>query len=158
MKKNLSTVQPVTCSTLSEIEISYKPKRKASELTKIASSKEAYDCLKPVFPSLDYREFFYILCLNRNNKVLGYCQISVGGLSGTITDVRIIMQVALKSNSASIILAHNHPSGNLTPSESDNEITRKIREAGKCLDIPVLDHIILTSESYFSFADEGMFY
>ena len=156
MPKKLITQELIPCSTLSEIEITYRPKLKASELTKIITSQEAYECLKPIFPSLDYREYFYILCLNRNNKVLGYCQISMGGLSGTVIDVRIIMQVALKSNSSCLILAHNHPSGNLTPSDADIEITRKIRDAGKCLDIPVLDHLILSSESYYSFADEGM--
>jgi len=143
-------------STLAEIEISYKPKYKASELPKVVTSAGAFGYLKDVFPSLDYREFFYILCLNRNNKVLGYCQISAGGLNGTVTDVRIIMQIALKSNACSIILSHNHPSGNLVPSEADKDLTKKIREAGKFLDIPVLDHLIVTSESYFSFADEGL--
>ena len=143
-------------STLAEIEISYKPKYKASELPKVVTSADAYGCLKDVFPSLDYREYFYILCLNRNNKVLGYCQISSGGLSGTVADVRIIMQTALKSNACSIILSHNHPSGNLIPSEADKDLTKKIREASKFLDIPALDHLILTSESYFSFADEGL--
>jgi DNA repair protein RadC len=88
--------------------------------------------------------------------VLGYCQISSGGLSGTVADVRIIMQAALKSNACSIILSHNHPSGNLIPSEADKDLTKKIREAGKFLDIPALDHLIITSETYFSFADEGL--
>lgn len=142
-------------SSLAEIEISYKPKLKASELPKVVTSWEAYDCLKGVFPSLDYREFFYMLCLNRNNRVLGYCQISVGGLTGTIADVRMIMQTALKSNSASIILSHCHPSGNLEPSVADKDLTKKIQEAGRVLDIGVLDHLILTSESYYSFADDG---
>ena len=143
-------------STLAEIEIIYKPKFKASELPKVVTSADAHGYLKDVFPSLDYREYFYILCLNRNNKVLGYCQISVGGLAGTVADVRIIMQTALKSNACSIILSHNHPSGNLQPSEADKDLTRKIKEAGKVLDIPVLDHLILTSETYLSFADEGL--
>jgi DNA repair protein RadC len=156
MQANLFTTVPMYNSTLAEIEITYKPKYRASELPKVVTSWEAYDCLKGVYPSLDYREFFYILCLNRNNKVLGYCQISSGGLSGTMADVRMIMQTALKSNSCSIILSHNHPSGNLVPSEADKELTKKIREAGKLLDIPVLDHLIITSESYFSFADEGL--
>ena len=105
--------------------------------------------------TLDYREYFYILCLNRNNKVLGYCQISAGGLTGTMADVRMIMQTALKSNSCSIILSHCHPSGNLEPSEADKDLTKKIQEAGKVLDIAVLDHLIITSESYYSFTDEG---
>ena len=143
-------------STLAEIEISYKPKYKASELPKVITSGDAYECLKDVFPSLDYREYFYILCLNRYNKVLGYCQISAGGLCGTVADVRMIMQTALKSNACSVILSHCHPSGNLIPSEADKELTKKIKEAGKVLDIAVLDHLILNSEKYFSFADEGL--
>ena len=147
MQANLFTPMPMYNSTLAEIEISYKPKFKASELPKVVTSGEAYECLKDVFPSLDYREYFYILCLNRNNKVLGYCQISSGGLAGTVADVRIIMQTALKSNACSIILSHNHPSGNLVPSEADKDLTKKIREAGKFFDIPVLDHLIVTSES-----------
>lgn len=128
----------------------------ASELPKVVTSGDVYGVLKDVFPSLDYREYFYILCLNRNNKVLGFCQISAGGLNGTVADVRMIMQTALKSNSTSVILSHCHPSGNLVPSEADKDLTKKIREAGKVLDIAVLDHLIITSESYFSFADEGL--
>lgn len=143
-------------STLAEIEITYKSKYKVSELPKVVTSADAYECLKNVFPSTDYREYFYILCLNRNNKVLGYCQISAGGLCGTIADVRMIMQTALKSSATSIILAHNHPSGNIQPSEADKDLTRKIKEAGRALDIPIIDHLIITSESYFSFADEGL--
>ena len=156
MQNNLFTPVPMYNSTLAEIEISYKPKYKASELPKVITSGDAYECLKDVFPSLDYREYFYILCLNRNNKVLGYCQISAGGLCGTVADVRMIMQTALKSSATSILLSHNHPSGNLLPSEADKELTKKIKEAGKVLDIAVLDHLILTSEKYFSFADEGL--
>lgn len=143
-------------STLAEIEISYKPKYKSSELPKVVTSTDAYNCLKDVFPSVDYREYFYILCLNRNNKVLGYCQISAGGLCGTIADVRMIMQIALKASATSIILSHNHPSGNLIPSGADKELTRKIKEGAMALDIAVLDHLIITSESFFSFADEGL--
>lgn len=156
MQANLFTPRDQFNSTLCEIEISYKPKYKASELPKVVTSGDAYTCLKDVFPSLDYREYFYILCLNRNNKVLGYCQISAGGLNGTVADVRMIMQTALKSNSCSIILSHCHPSGNLVPSEADKDLTRKIKEAGKVLDIAVLDHLIVTSEAFFSFADEGL--
>ncbi|MEI7422275.1 MAG: JAB domain-containing protein [Prolixibacteraceae bacterium] len=140
-----------------EIEISYKPEYKASELPKVVTSADAYGCLKDVFPSLDYREYFCILCLNRNNKVLGYCQISAGGLCGTIADVRMIMQTALKSNSYSKILSHSHPSGNPQPSETGKDLTKKVHEVGKVLDIAVLDHLIITSEFYFSFADEGLF-
>ena len=132
-------------STLAESENSYKPKYKASELPKVVISADAYGCLKDVFPRLDYRKYFYIRCLNRNNKVLGYCQISAGGLCGTVADVRMIMQTALKSSACSLILSHCHPSGNLVPSEADKDLTKKIKEGGKVLDIAVLDHLILTS-------------
>jgi DNA repair protein RadC len=156
MQKDLFFQRELFNSTLAEIEISYRPKCKTSELPKVVTSADAYGVLKDVFPSLDYREFFYILCLNRNNKVLGYCQISAGGLCGTVADVRMIMQTALKSCATSLILSHCHPSGNLAPSEADKDLTKKIREAGKVLDISVLDHLIITSEFYFSFADEGL--
>ena len=101
-------------------------------------------------------EEFMVLCLNRANRVLGYARISSGGISGTIADPKIIFQVALKSNASSIILAHNHPSGNKQPSEADIRLTRKMKDAGVLLDLPVLDHLILTSEGYHSFADEGL--
>ena len=96
------------------------------------------------------------MLLNRANKVLGFSKISSGGTSGTLVDVKIIFQIALKSNASSIILGHNHPSGNLKPSDADIRITRTIKEAGKMMEIPLVDHLILTDENYYSFADEGM--
>ena len=101
-------------------------------------------------------EEFSVLVLNRANRVLGYARISQGGLSGTVADPKVIFQIALKSNSCSIIIAHNHPSGNTQPSEADIQLTRKLKDAGAVLDLPVLDHLILTSEGYYSFADEGL--
>lgn len=156
MQKNLFTQDQVCQSNLAEIEIKYSTRVKPSEMDKIVSSNEAYEIFKNIYPSLEHREYFYMLCLNRNNKVLGYSLISMGGLSGTVVDVRIVMQTALKANACSIIFAHNHPSGNLTPSSQDRDINNKIKEAGKLLDIPVLDHLILTPETYLSFADEGL--
>ncbi|MCW3071308.1 MAG: repair protein [Bacteroidetes bacterium] len=87
--------------------------------------------------------------------MLGFSKISQGGLSGTVVDAKVVFQVALKANASSILLAHNHPSGNLKPSEADLMITKNIREAGKLMEIPLVDHIILTDEGYYSFADEG---
>lgn len=156
MQKDLFTPREIFNSTLAEIQISYYPKVNPSAMIRISSSADAYQILKDVFPGIDHREYFYILCLNRNNKVLGYSQISVGGLSGTVCDVRIIMQIGLKASASGIILAHNHPSGNTEPSSQDKDTTTKIKEAGKILDIPILDHLIITSESYLSFADEGL--
>jgi len=156
MQKNLFTQDQVCHSNLAEIEIKYSTRVKPSEMDKVVSSHEAHEIFKKIYPNLEHREYFYMLCLNRNNKVLGYSLISMGGLSGTVVDVRIIMQTALKANACSIILSHNHPSGNLTPSSQDRDINNKIKEAGKLLDIPVLDHLILTPETYLSFADEGL--
>ena len=96
------------------------------------------------------------MLLNRANKVLGIYPVSKGGVSGTLVDPKLIFSVALKCNASSIILAHNHPSGNLFPSENDKELTQKLKSAGNFLDIKVLDHLIITPEGYFSFADEGL--
>lgn len=138
---------------LQEVEIIYKPKNVVG-LEKIKSSHDAYYILKNVYPSISYREHFYILLLNNDNKVLGYKLISMGGLTSTIVDIRVIMQTALKANAVALILSHNHPSGTLKPSQADKNITKKIKRAGEVLDIKVLDHIIVTEHSYFSFADE----
>jgi len=96
------------------------------------------------------------MLLNRCNRVLGYYEVSKGGISGTVVDVRLILQAALKANASSIILAHNHPSGNLETSTADNQITQKIKKACTFLDISLLDHLILTNFSYLSMADEGI--
>jgi DNA repair protein RadC len=143
-------------SNLAEIEITYRNKQKFSEMRKVTCSKDIVEVLRSVWSNqIEYREEFVIVCLNRANKVLGYSSISSGGTAGTIADPKIIFQIALKSNASSIILAHNHPSGNIQPSETDIKLTKKIQEAGKYLDLPILDHIILSSETYFSMADEG---
>lgn len=144
-------------SNLSEIQITYHNKVKTSDLRKVAGSADVVDVLRTVWSdSLEHVEEFIVLCLNRANKVLGWALISRGGVSGTVADPKVIFQIALKANASSVILAHNHPSGNTQPSEADIKLTRKCRDAGTLLDLPVLDHIILTSESYFSFADEGI--
>jgi DNA repair protein RadC len=102
------------------------------------------------------REEFKMILLNRANRVLGLFTVSQGGQAGTVADPKIIFATALKANTASIILAHNHPSGNLKPSQADISLTQKLVSAGQLLDIAVLDHLILTSEEYFSFADQGL--
>ena len=104
---------------------------------------------------MDYREFFKVLYLNRAHKPLGIQTISMGGSSSTIVDAKMIFTGALLANAQSIILCHNHPSGNLRPSPHDDMLTRSLVEAGKLLDLPVKDHIILSSSSYYSFSDEG---
>jgi DNA repair protein RadC len=96
------------------------------------------------------------MLLNRANKVLGILEVSTGGVSGTVADPKVIFAAALKGNASGIIVAHNHPSGNLAASRADVDLTRKLKEAGKFLEIQVLDHVIVTTEKYFSFADEGL--
>lgn len=143
-------------NNLAEVKLSYSQKIPAKDRIAIRGSRDAANTLRLFYEDIGYKESFFILLLNRANKVLGYNQISQGGISGTITDIRLIFQAAIKSNSSAIILVHNHPSGNTNPSETDKKITTKIVEGGKLLDISVLDHIILTEESHFSFADENL--
>lgn len=105
---------------------------------------------------MDYRESFFALYLNQANKVLGIKKISEYGISSTLVDVRIIMQAALLCNASAVVVAHNHPSGNLKPSSSDIKMTSQIKEATKIMSMFLLDHVILTSDSHYSFADDGM--
>lgn len=146
-----------TSLKVSEIELSYKSKVKPSELPKLSSSRDTYEILKSNWDQskIDFVEQFHVLVLNRANKVLGIYLASTGITCGTVVDAKAIFVVALKTNASAVIIAHNHPSGNLNPSQQDIELTKQMSTAGKFLGIPVLDHIILTSESYYSFADEG---
>jgi len=142
---------------VAEIEVIYATKIRPSDRLKVTTSFDAAEAFRAMWKqSMEHRESAYVMFLNRNNKVLGIHKLAEGGICGTVIDVRCIFQIALKANACSVIMAHNHPSGNENPSEADKSITQKIKEAGKFLDIPALDHLILTSESYFSFADEGL--
>ena len=144
--------------TISEIKISYFPKFKASERPLISNSQSCFEIFRNNWDNgdLQYRESFAILLLSRSNKVIGINWISQGGLAGTVADPKMIFQAALKANAASIILAHNHPSGNINPSQNDIDLTKKLVNAGQFLDLPVLDHLIITDSAYFSHADEGL--
>jgi len=143
---------------VSEITLHYQSKVKASLRPKITNAEEAYRILHLYWDKnkLELLEEFKVMLLNRANKVLGIVNISSGGISGTVADPKLIFATALKTGCSAIILAHNHPSGNLKPSEADIKLTRKLKEAGKFLDLPVLDHIIITAEAFYSFADEGV--
>jgi DNA repair protein RadC len=125
------------------------------ERSKISGSKDVYDLFYGDLADQNYEEF-WILLLNRANKVIKKINISNGGVSGTVADPKKIFKMALDLNSTAIILAHNHPSGNMQPSETDIRLTRKLKEGGLILDLPVLDHLIITNNGYYSFADEGM--
>jgi DNA repair protein RadC len=143
---------------VAEIQLSYKSKVKASLRPKISSSKDAEKILRETWDSdkLELVEQFKILLVNRAHKVLGIFEVSQGGIAGTVADPKIIFVSALKAAACGIILAHNHPSGNLNASQADIDLTKKLKEAGRFLEIQILDHIIITSEKYFSFADEGL--
>ena len=146
-----------TLFEVAEIQLSYKSKVKPSLRPMITSSKDAERVLRQTWDpdKLELVEQFKILLLNRANKVLGVLEVSQGGIAGTVADPKIIFVSALKSAACGIILAHNHPSGNLIASEADLQLTKKLKEGGKFLEISILDHIIITSEAYYSFADEG---
>ena len=138
-----------------EVELSYKPKFK--NLHKIISSEDAYKYLLPTYKegTICYKEYFKVLFLNQANQVLGYTLISEGGITETSVDVRVILQAALLTNSVALVLAHNHPSGNLKPSQEDIKITKQVKDAAQLMRIAVIDHLILTDAGYYSFSDEG---
>ncbi|EOR96256.1 DNA repair protein RadC [Arcticibacter svalbardensis MN12-7] len=152
LKNQLSLFQ------VSEIAISYTPKFKASERPAIGSSKDAYTIFVQNWDAgkMEYIEEFKVLFLNRANKVLGIFNVSTGGVAGTVADPKVIFGAALKANASSVILAHNHPSGSFRPSQADLNLTRKLIQAAGFLDMSVLDHLIITSEGFISFADEGL--
>ena len=124
-------------------------------LSKISSSKTVFEIMQPIIGELPHEEF-WILYLNNSNKVIFKSQLSKGGITGTVVDVRIVFKIAIEHNATGIILTHNHPSGTLVASDADKQITRKLKLAGENLDIKVLDHLIIAEQSYFSFADEGL--
>lgn len=139
-----------------EVELVYKAT--TSNRHKIETSSDAYNLLLPTFKegTIDYKEYFKVIYLNQAYQVLGYTQISEGGLTDINVDVRVILQAALLINAPVLILAHNHPSGNLKPSKQDLKLTMCIKNAAKLMRIIVVDHIILTNEGYYSFKDEGI--
>ena len=128
---------------------------KIKERPKITSSEDAYQCLYAEMEDLNHEEF-KVLLLNRNNQVTKMETISIGGVAGTVVDPKVIFKRALDAQASSIILSHNHPSGNLKPSQQDIDVTKKLVQAGKTLEINVLDHIIISDKGYFSFLDEGL--
>ena len=133
-------------------------RRKESEgliKNKITGSNDVYQIIKPFLCDVPHEEF-WIIALNRSNTVIKPIKISQGGITSTVVDTRLIFSKAMETLACSIILCHNHPSGNLKPSEEDLVITRKLIEAGKIMDIPVLDHLIYTDDGYFSFSDDGI--
>jgi DNA repair protein RadC len=143
---------------LHEIEVTYKSVPSQQRI--ITSSYQANELTHEIYElsnaKIDLKEYFFIILLNRRNKVISYYKLSEGGISGTIADIRLAFSTALKCVSTAMILVHNHPSGQLKPSDADEKLTKQFIDAGKILDILILDHIIVTSNNgYYSFADEG---
>ena len=151
-------INKTVMTNVAEVELVYRSKVKASERPSVSSSSDAVHLFRTLWEEgkLELVEQFKVLFLNRANKVLCLYNVSSGGITGTVADPRLIFIAALKVHAVSLILCHNHPSGNLSPSRADEELTQKIKGAGSLLDIQVLDHLILTEDSYFSFADEGL--
>ncbi len=145
--------------TISEVKLIYRTRVKASDRPQVKTSKDVFELFMEHWDqdAIEHVEHFKLMLLNRSNKVLGIAEISKGGLSGTVTDVRVILQYVIKSNASGIIVCHNHPSGNLQPSESDLALTRKIKDSAKLMDVQLLDHLIIVPEGqYFSMGDEGV--
>ncbi|MDR0796887.1 MAG: JAB domain-containing protein [Tannerella sp.] len=142
-----------------EVSISYRPKVKPSERPVIRNSQDIYRLLTDsrVFSpdTIEHREFFKAVLLNRAGRALGVMHISEGGISETVVDIRHIMQGAILANASSLVLAHNHPAGNCTPSREDDTITQRVKQACTLFSIKVLDHLIITPYAYYSYADEG---
>ncbi|AQW91599.1 JAB domain-containing protein [Elizabethkingia anophelis] len=143
---------------ISEVQLIYRNIVKASLRPSISCSKDAYEIIIKNWDhdSIEFVEQFKILLMNNANKVLGIYLVSTGGVNATLVDPKLIYSAALKANASAIILCHNHPSGNLKPSTQDIQLTEKIKNGGKLLEIQVLDHLIVTSEGYLSFQDEGL--
>lgn len=143
---------------VAEVQVSYQPDFKITDRPQINQSSKAYALLKQQWDSnrIELLEEFKIILLNTSNRVLGIADISRGGVSGTSIDPKIVFAIALKTNSSKIILSHNHPSGNLQPSNADIALTKRLKDGGKLLDIEVCDHIIISNYGYYSFADECM--
>ena len=144
-------------SRVAEVELVYKTKVKAADRPWIRTSKDCYETFLKVWNenTIEFQEEFKVLLLNRANRVTGVYEASAGGITGTVVDPRLILAAAIKSLAVSIVLAHNHPSGNLTPSRADEEITQKILQAARYHEIKLIDHIIISNEGYYSFSDNG---
>lgn len=143
---------------IAEVKVSYKNTVKAKDRVQVKTSIDAYNALREMYDAdeIDYIESSYILLLNHANHVIGKRLLSTGGRSACIIDTAVVAQISLSKNAHAIILSHNHPSGNLSASQQDIDITRKVKKALDLFDIKVLDHIIVTSDGYMSMADEGL--
>lgn len=156
LKKFNGVGEAKAVSVLAALELGRRRKEtEKPDRTKITSSQLVYQHMRPYLQDLQHEEF-YVLLLNRANEILFTRQISIGGMSGTVADGKLIFRSAIESGAHAMILVHNHPSDQLKPSDADRSLTKKMVEFGKYIDLPVLDHVIFTDNGYFSFADNGM--
>jgi DNA repair protein RadC len=151
-------MKTLTQTNIPLIKLTYSNPVKKADRKKISCYKDSVEALRSVFDNetIDYLEQSYMLCLNRGNHLLGVYPLSVGGMAGTVMDLKVIASAALLTGSHGVVLSHNHPSGNTKPSHADIQLTKKVKQALQTLDITLLDHIILTRESELSFAEEGL--
>jgi len=142
-------------SIIAAMELAGRRQITKAKRKKITSSRDIFDLLHHKFRDLNHEEF-WVVFMNRANQIIEFEQVSIGGMTGTVADPKVIFNKALSKNACSIIVAHNHPSGNLKPSRADIDLTKKLRNAGQLLDLPLLDHLIITASGFYSFADEAM--
>jgi DNA repair protein RadC len=161
-KKNVADLKKISgigeakaISIIAALELGKRRKSADNEQTKVTGSRVVFDLFQPLLGDLPHEEF-WVLYLSRSNQIKDKEKISLGGTSGTVIDVKIIMKYAIEKLASGIILIHNHPSGNIQPSDNDLKITEKIKKAGQLMDIATLDHIIIGDTNYYSFADEGI--
>ncbi|WP_337967413.1 DNA repair protein RadC [uncultured Flavobacterium sp.] len=153
--KGIGEAKAITIIAALELGRRRRSEDAAEFIKKITSSKSVFEIMQPIIGELPHEEF-WVLFLNNSNKVISKVQLSKGGITGTIVDTRLVFHYALETKATGLILCHNHPSGNLQPSNADIEITKKIKIAGESLDVKVLDHLIITETNYYSFVDEGI--
>ena len=157
--EQLVTVEGITAKKAATIHAAFEMGRRNNRTTtdsdRIKSSETVYNLMRPLIADIQHEEF-WLICLNRANRVLQRHKISQGGLSGTVIDTRIILKKSIDCLASSIIVCHNHPSGNKEPSEADIKITEKLKKAAETLELKLLDHVVISTEGYFSFADEGL--
>lgn len=140
-----------------KVRIVYSRRQDPNDRKKITSSRDAFEVLKEIWSKqIDTREEMVILLLDRSNTILGYDVLSMGGITGTVADIRLLYSAALNALATGVIMSHNHPSGNMSPSQNDIDLTRKVKEAGAIMDIQLLDHLIISNNTYYSFADEDI--
>jgi DNA repair protein RadC len=156
LKKHKGIGQARAITIVAALELGRRRKQADSpDREKITGSADVFNLMHPILSDLSHEEF-WILILNRSNRVIDKRKISQGGLTGTVTDIRIILKTAIENLATSLILCHNHPSGNLQPSDADISITRRLKDSASLMDISLLDHLIIAGKGYFSFADENI--